>query len=129
LVGREGQLTKKRHSPEEIAGKLQLAHEMMEKGRRQHEIARALGISVMTYHRWRKARPDSMNGDARPVLPSRDPRPSPAQIQDIVRLDELRVENDRLRRLVADLLLEKVRLEEVLQTAGVGGRGRRLGDL
>ena len=122
-------MTRKRHSPEEIAGKLRQAHELMENGRRQGEIARALGVSVMTFHRWRKARPDLMNG-ARTVLPARALPQSPAHshdlndTHDIVRLDELRIENERLRRLVTNLLLEKVRLEEILQSrSAVGGSG------
>jgi len=72
----------------------------------------------MTFHRWRKARPDLFNG-AREMLSVREspPRsPVPAEIRDIVRLDELRVENDRLRRLVANLPLEDVTLEEMLQS-------------
>jgi putative transposase len=123
-VHEESQVTRKRHSPEEIAGKLRLGLEMTDKGRRQDEIARALGISIMTYHRWRKARPDVVNGDARPTL-RRDPPPNPAFTQDIVRLDELRTENDRLRRLVANLMLEKVMLEEMLHKQGAAGSSAR----
>lgn len=124
-------MTRKRHSPEEIAGKLRQAHELMASGRRQGEIARALGVSVMTYHRWRKARPDLVNG-VHSVLPTRA-LSGPARTHDlhdthdIVRLDELRIENERLRRLVTNLLLEKVRLEEMLEEmlearSAVGGR-------
>jgi putative transposase len=47
---------KKRHTAEEIGVKLHQAEEMAREGKFQGEIARALGISVMTYHRWRKAR-------------------------------------------------------------------------
>ncbi|MGA2127523.1 MAG: transposase [Xanthobacteraceae bacterium] len=118
-------MTRKRHSPEEIAGKLRQAHELTESGRRQGEIARALGVSVMTYHRWRKARPDLMNG-THSVLSARA-LPGPARshdlrdTHDIVRLDELRLENERLRRLVTNLLLEKVRLEEMLERRSAVG--------
>lgn len=101
----------RRHSPEEIVGKLRQADEMTHRGRRQGEIARALGISVMTYHRWRKARPHF--GDETSPVPWRPAaRPNPEHTRQIVRLDELRTENAQLRRLVADLMLEIVRLEE-----------------
>jgi transposase len=45
----------KRHSADEIAVKLRRANEMMKEGKGQAEIAKALGISIMTYHRWRRA--------------------------------------------------------------------------
>lgn len=119
-------MTRKRHSPAEIAVKLRQADEMTEQGRRHLDIARALGVSVMTYHRWRKVRPGI--GSGTPVRSTLVPRPYPADIEDIIRLDRLRDENVRLRRLVADLLLEKVRLEDALCTqsgvgTAIGGRG------
>ena len=48
---------KKRHSRAEIATKLAQANELMTQGKLQSEIARILGVSVMTLHRWRKAPP------------------------------------------------------------------------
>ena len=48
-------MSKKRHTAQEIGVKLHQAEEMAREGKFQGEIARALGISVMTYHRWRKA--------------------------------------------------------------------------
>ena len=44
---------KKRHSREEIAAKLAQARELSAQGKLQSEIARTLGVSVMTLHRWR----------------------------------------------------------------------------
>jgi putative transposase len=114
----------KRHPPEEIASKLQQADELASKGKSQQEITRALGISVMTYHRWRKLRdhpPRSKEGATADgpsknlalALPGRSARePGPAFKR---RLDELELENARLRKAVTDLLLEKVRLEEEVQ--------------
>jgi transposase-like protein len=46
---------KKRHSRAEIATKLAQANELVTEGKLQSEIARTLGVSVMTLHRWRKA--------------------------------------------------------------------------
>ena len=47
---------KKRHSAMEIESKLEQADILSSEGQTQNEIAKALGISVMTFHRWRKAR-------------------------------------------------------------------------
>src|SRR5262249_58817401 len=46
---------KKRHSRVEIASKLAQANDLAMQGKLQSEIARTLGVSVMTLHRWRKA--------------------------------------------------------------------------
>ena len=47
----------------------------------------------------------------------RDPRGGSAQLRDgDDRIAELQLENSRLRRLVTDLLLEKIRLEEAAQS-------------
>src|SRR5436309_354399 len=104
-------MTRKRHSQEEIAVKLHQAAEMTEGGKRQGEIARALGVSIMTYHRWRKARPAAAPAAGPAFPPARDL----TSVEEQIRIDELRLENERLRRLVTDLLLEKIRLEEALQ--------------
>jgi putative transposase len=46
---------RKRHSRVEIATKLAEANDLAMQGKRRKEIARTLGVSVMTLHRWRKA--------------------------------------------------------------------------
>ena len=48
---------KKRHTSAEITTKLDEAATLGAQGRNQREIAQALGVSVMTFHRWRKAHP------------------------------------------------------------------------
>ena len=48
---------KKRHSRVEIVSKLAQANDLAAQGKLQTEIARTLGVSVMTLHRWRKAPP------------------------------------------------------------------------
>jgi putative transposase len=101
---------KKRHSREEIAAKLAQAKELSAQGQLQSEIARTLGVSVMTLHRWRNA-------------PWRNAPPKPHSVTDHMsgadqahdqsqRITELQIENSRLRQIVTDLLLEKVKLEE-----------------
>ena len=47
---------KKRHAAAEIAAKLVDANALAKNGQQRAEIAKALGISVMTLHRWRKMR-------------------------------------------------------------------------
>jgi hypothetical protein len=98
---------RKRHSRAEIASKLAQANGLATQGRLQSEIARALGVSVMTLHRWRKAPPGS-----HPVHEA-DQAAGMRDLGD--RIAELQLENSRLRRLVTDLLLEKVKLEETAQ--------------
>ncbi len=113
-------MLRKRHHSEEIAAKLHEAEEMAAQGKTQQEIARALGVSVMTVHRWRKRRddhpaatmlvrslPDGAAAAGTGIAAKKERRE-----EHIVRLE---LENSRLRRLVADLLLEKIKLEEELQ--------------
>jgi putative transposase len=102
---------KKRHSKVEIATKLARANELAIQGKLQSEIARTLGVSVMTLHRWRKA--------PRGIQPALVATPEAGRVDRTPgsgnRIAELQLENLRLRRLVTDLLLEKVRLEEAIQ--------------
>src|SRR5262249_55358683 len=50
-------MAKRKHSSLKIATKLARANELATRGKLQSEIARMLGVSVMTLHRWRKALP------------------------------------------------------------------------
>jgi transposase-like protein len=102
---------KKRHSAAEIAVKLNEAADLAAQGRSQIEIAEALDISVMTFHRWRKAMSDGQQPSAivdGSLAAAFTPMPSERS----ARIAELQLENTRLRKLVTDLLLEKMRLEE-----------------
>ena len=101
----EAGTAKKRHSKVEIATKLAQANDLATQGKPQSEIARTLGVSVMTLHRWRKALPEPQ-----PAFPEAR-GPGRARGADD-RIAELQLENSRLRRLVTDLLLEKIKLEE-----------------
>jgi len=119
-------MTKTRHTPREVAAKLQEADTMHSEGKLHSEIARSLGISVMTYHRWRKAR---LNQTVRPPVtpheppPSAEPNGAPQEIDiQLERARELQLENARLRHLVTDLLLEKLKLEEALEDRGRSSR-------
>jgi putative transposase len=98
-------MQKKRHSREEVATKLSKADELQERGKTQVEIARALGVSAMTYHRWRKARSQPLDGNGQ------------ERVRDLPQsaMEELREENAWLRQLVADLSLEKQKLQEMVK--------------
>jgi len=104
---------RKRHSAPEITAKLHRADQMAADGMLQSAIARALGVSVMTYHRWRVGRPASEKGNSPERRESRTPN-QPSEHEQATELKKLQLENSRLRRLVTDLLLEKVKLEEML---------------
>jgi hypothetical protein len=103
----------KRHTAEEISVKLHQAEEMTREGKFQGEIAHALGVSVMTYHRWRKAR-QSLPAVSTLINSGIGHSVDFAEEDNLARLGELELENSRLRRLVTNLLLEKVILEEEL---------------
>jgi transposase len=93
---------------------------MAAQGVLHRDIAKSLGISVMTYHRWRKARDASARSQWQ-FLADAERAESPSDRKEISQIRELKIENSRLRRLVTDLLLEKVELEESLQ----GGSANR----
>jgi putative transposase len=107
-------MKKKRHSQKEIAAKLRQAESMAAEGKRQSEIVRALRISAMTYHRWRKAAGAPVRVPVPAVVEAEHDNAMPPGRQS-TRAQELVLENQRLRRLVTDLLLEKIQLEEALQ--------------
>ena len=101
--------SRQRHTPRQIDQKLKEADDLAANGRTQREIAQVLGISVMTFHRWRKSHYLAAVSGARSMaaVAARSER------SDLdTRVTELQTENIRLRRLVTDLLLEKMRLEE-----------------
>ena len=103
---------KKKHSRVEIATKLAKANDLATQGKLQSEIARTLGVSVMTLHRWRKAPPGP-----RSALVATHEAGQPNRLRrggDLIA--ELQLENSRLRQLVTDLLLEKIKLEEAAQS-------------
>jgi hypothetical protein len=100
-------MQKKRHTGAEITAKLAQAADLASQGELQSEIARTLGISVMTLHRWRKSSPASAA-----MATNEATRFEHELGQGNTRIQELQLENSRLRRLVTDLLLEKMKLEE-----------------
>jgi putative transposase len=103
------QASMKRHRPEEIWAKLRQARDLEQQGQSQAQVCKTLGISVMTFHRWRKqfpqvASPSMKNND--------DVEVRDASTGTSKQIEELRLENRRLRKIVTDLLLERLKLEE-----------------
>jgi putative transposase len=99
----------KRHSPAEISAKLEQAQALAAAGKLQSEIATALGVSIMTLHRWRKLDPPDAFGSSAAIEVGYGTRGGRGRA-DIVA--ELQIENRQLRQIVMDLLLEKIKLEE-----------------
>jgi putative transposase len=97
-------ISRRRHSADEITSKLHQAKEMSQHGKRQAEIARKLGISVMTYHRWR-ARAAQRVERSPSIAPEIPHLIEPSELAS--KIDDLQLENARLRRLIIDLLLER----------------------
>jgi putative transposase len=108
-------MKRRKHSPTEIADKLLKADQLVAEGKLRDEVARALGVSIMTYHRWRKAQRSRTKGRAGAVSEGNNSpwfASSPGGDQSIARL---RLENARLRNLFTDMVLEKIRLEDELR--------------
>jgi putative transposase len=52
--GRQDNMPKRRYIPEEVIGKLREAEVRLSQGQSVAQVARALTISELTCHRWRK---------------------------------------------------------------------------
>jgi putative transposase len=86
-------MSRKRHTAEEIVTKLRQVDVLMAQGRQVADAVRAIGVTEVTYYRWRKEY-GGLKGDQ------------------VKRLKELEAENGRLRRAVSDLTLDKLILTE-----------------
>jgi putative transposase len=84
----------KGYSPEQIVRKLRQAEGKLATGSTIPEVARELGVSEATFHRWRK-------------------RYGAMSSQEAKRLRELERENARLKKLVAEQALDIDILKEV----------------
>lgn len=104
----------RRHDSQEITAKLAQADELAAKGKTQREISKALGVSIMTYHRWKKMlkSPELSGSSEHSQTESRLRKPNDASSAEVIK--RLELENAQLRRLVTDMLLEKLRYEEEL---------------
>ena len=87
---------RKVYSPEQIVRKLREAEVLISQGNTIGQASRQLGIAEQTYYRWRK----QYGG---------------LQVSQAKRLKELENENARLKKLVADLSLDKAILKEAVK--------------
>ena len=83
----------KKHKPEEIVGKLREVEIVLAQGASTAEACRRIGVSEQTYYRWRKEYGGLKTDLAR-------------------RMKDLEKENQRLRRAISDLTLDKLILQE-----------------
>ena len=86
-------MAQKKHRPEEIVAKLRQVDVLVSQGRPVAEAVRSIGMTQFTYYRWRK----EFGG---------------LRTDQVKRLKELEKENERLRKAVSDLTLEKLILRE-----------------
>jgi len=109
-------VTKRRHTGAEISAKLPIAGEMAAQGRLDGELAKSLGISLMTYHRWRKAHGTLVRPTAG-LARDAERTEMPIEREQMSQIRHLQLENSRLRRLATDLLLDKAKLEEAFDVS------------
>jgi transposase-like protein len=88
-------MKKKSHTPEQIVRMLRDAEAKLATGQTVEQVCRELGIGEGTYYKWRK-------------------QYGRMQLDQVKRLKELEKENSRLKKLVADLCLDKAILKEAL---------------
>ena len=86
----------KRHTAEEVITKLRQAEADLAQGLSLAQVCQKLGVSEPTLHRWRNQYGGLKADEAK-------------------RLRELEAENVRLKKLVAELALDKQMLQEVAQ--------------
>lgn len=86
-------MARKRHKPEEIVAKLRQVEVLQSQGASASDAIRQIGVTEVTYYRWRK----EYGG---------------MKAEQLRRLKELEKENERLRKAVSDLTLDKLILKE-----------------
>ena len=86
-------MPRKHHKPEEIVAKLRQVDVLVSQGQNIADAIRQIGVSEVTYYRWRQ----EFGG---------------LKTDQVKRLKELETENNRLRKAVSDLTLDKLILQE-----------------
>jgi transposase-like protein len=87
-------MSRRRHTPEQVVRKLREADRLLGEGIELPEVIKQLEVSEQTYFRWR----NQFGG---------------MKAEDVKRLKELEAENARLKRIVADQVLENQALKEI----------------
>src|SRR5262249_11097018 len=93
LTSRRTAMARKRYKPEEIVAKLRQVDVLVSQGQDMADAIRQVGVSEVTYYRWRQ----EFGG---------------LKIEQVKRLKDLELENNRLRKAVSDLTLDKLLLQE-----------------
>jgi len=91
-------MKRKRHTPQQVVRKLQEAQAALAAGRDLAAVCQMLGVSEQTFYRWKK-------------------KYGGMKAEEAKRLALLEEENARLKKLVADLSLDKQILVEALDVA------------
>ena len=86
-------MSRKRHKPEEIVAKLRQVDVLVSQGQSVADAVRSTGVTEVTYYLWRQEYGELKSDQVR-------------------RMKELETENQRLRRAIADLTLDKLILQE-----------------
>jgi putative transposase len=89
-------MPKHRYTTEQIIHKLREADVLIGQGQTVAQAARQIGVTDQTYFRWRK----SHGG---------------LKVDQAKRLRDLEAENNRLKKAVADLTIDKIILKEVAE--------------
>jgi len=89
-------MKRKKHSAEQVITKLRKADGLLGEGKSPEEVAKALGVTVTTYYRWRRQYAEVGSSEAK-------------------RLRELEKENAKLKKLVAEQALDNLILKEVIE--------------
>ena len=86
-------MPRKSYKPEEIVAKLRQVNVLASQGQSVAEAIRAISVSEVTYYRWRREFGGLKSDQVR-------------------RMKDLETENQRLRKAIADLTLDKLILQE-----------------
>ncbi len=86
-------MPRKRHKPEEIVAKQRQVDVLVSQGQSVADAVRSIGVTEVTYYRWRQ----EFGG---------------LKSDQVKRLKSLETENQRLRKAIADLTLDKLILQE-----------------
>jgi transposase-like protein len=86
-------MPRKIHKAEEIVSKLRQVDVLVSQGTAVADAVRSIGVTLVTYYRWRR----EYGG---------------LQMDQVKRMKDLELENQRLRKAVSDLTLDKLILAE-----------------
>ena len=86
-------MARKRYKPEEIVAKLRQVDVLVSQGQSVVDAVRSIGVTDVTYYRWRS----EFGG---------------LKADQVKRMKDLELENQRLRKAVSDLTLDKLILAE-----------------